>query len=376
MTLALRLFDGLIAWERRRYSRPKPARGLMLVAAGGLGDAVLLAHIFPRLRALAGPGEPATLILRHDAAKMGFLFGGNADVRAVDFNRLRRDFAYRRATFKEIHELNARLAISADYLRHPWLDEALLAAAQAPETAAMIARPWPKYQDALDRNRHRFTRVFDSGPPVRDKILRWTDFANWLGGRNDPPPRTRLPDALLPAKVPTAAPLVIIQPFSAAKQKQVPPELWCEVIAALPGEIEVRIAGSPRDFAQYPEYRALLDPPRVQFDDATFAELMPRLRAARLVVSVDTALMHLAIAAGAPTLGVASAAYVGEIVPYDPAVIPDNVRFLYTDMPCAGCLGDCPYPPERDMYPCVARLDSRAVAREATRLFSAAQESR
>lgn len=369
MSTALRWYDGLLAWERRLVRRRAPPRGLLLVAAGGLGDAVLLAHVWPRFRALAGPGEPVTLVLRQDAAKMRFLFGGEVEVRAVDFQRLRRDFLYRRATLKEIHALNVRLALSADYLRHPWLDEALLAAAEAPETAAMIARPWPKYQDALDRNRRRYSRTFESGPPRRDKILRWTDYANWLAGRNDPPPKARLPDAALPPKADAPRPLVLLQPFSAVRRKQVRPELWRAVIGALPREAEIRITGSASDFAAHPEYRDLLDPPRVRFDDSTFAELVPSLRAASLVVSVDTALLHLAIAAGAPTLGLASAAYVGEIVPYDPAVIPANVRFLYVTMPCEGCLGDCPFPPEAGMYPCVARLDPKAIAREAVAMY-------
>ncbi|MSO85567.1 MAG: lipopolysaccharide heptosyltransferase family protein, partial [Rhodospirillales bacterium] len=310
MNIALRSLDCLLALDRRRTARLEPARGLLLVAAGGLGDAVLLAHVLPRFRALARAGEPVTLVLRHEAAKMEFLFGSDVAVRAVDFHRLRRDFLYRRATFKEIYALNVRLALSADYLRHPWLDEALVAAAAAPETAAMIARPWPKYQAPLDRNRRLYTRMFDSGPARRDKIVRWTAFANWLGGRNDPLPKARLPDAILPPKATVTAPLVILQPFSAVPRKQVPLELWRRVIAALPHEAEIRVTGSAHDFARHPEYRALLDPPRVRLDDATFAQLMPSLRAARLVVSVDTALMHLAIAAGAPTLGLASAAYV------------------------------------------------------------------
>jgi hypothetical protein len=71
--------------------------------------------------------------------------------------------------------------------------------------------------------------------------------------------------------------------------------------------------------------------------------------------------MHLAVAAGAPTLCLASAAYVGEIVPYAPAITPDNVRFLYQSMPCEGCLGDCHLPTEQNMYPCLARLSEETV---------------
>ncbi len=79
------------------------------------------------------------------------------------------------------------------------------------------------------------------------------------------------------------------------------------------------------------------------------------------MVSVDTACMHLAAALGAPTLCLASAAYVGEIVPYAPEVMPPNLRVLYAPRACQGCLGACPLPPEGGMYPCVAALDPAQV---------------
>lgn len=370
MSIAFRLLDPLLARERRLRGRDGAPKGVLIVAAGGLGDTVLFAHVLPRFLALARPDEPVTVVLRRDAAKMAFLLPKNVGVRAVDFRALRKNILYRRRALSDIRALNVRLALSVDYLRHPLLDEALLAAAEAPETAAMLARPWPKYQAALDRNRGLYARLFDTGPALVDKIVRWTRFANGLTGRDDPPPRAIFDPAPLPAREPTT--LVIVQPFSAVARKQVPPALWRAVIAALPPEAEILVTGAPGDFAAHPEYRALENPPRVRLDTSTFAELVPTLRAARLVVSVDTALMHLAIALGAPTLGLASAAYVGEIVPYDAAVIPPNARFLYADMPCRGCLGDCRLPPEAGMYPCVARLDPAAVAREAARMFALA----
>jgi ADP-heptose:LPS heptosyltransferase len=119
----------------------------------------------------------------------------------------------------------------------------------------------------------------------------------------------------------------------------------------------VRITGAPGDMERNPSFAQLLDPPRVTFDASTFEALVPVLRAARLVVSVDTALLHLAVAVGAPTLGLASAAFVGEIVPYAPEIAPDNAEILYHSMPCEGCLGTCILPAEHGMYPCVARLD-------------------
>ena len=41
--------------------------------------------------------------------------------------------------------------------------------------------------------------------------------------------------------------------------------------------------------------------------------------------------------------------------------MPDNLRVLYSPRDCQGCLGNCPFPPENGMYPCVAALDGDQV---------------
>jgi ADP-heptose:LPS heptosyltransferase len=355
------IVDRLLAFDRHREGRSSAPRGVLLIAAGGLGDAVLLAHVLPRFLALAEPDEDTTLLLRHDAAKMTFLFPPNVKTITVDFGRFLKTIAYRRATMVALYRAHYRHVVSLDYRRHPWIDEAMVAAAEAPEALAMIARPWPKYADALERNRALFSRLYDSGPPVLDKVIRWTRFANWLAGRDDPPPLARLSDGALPGPETVAQPTVVFQPFSAVPEKQPAPAIWRAIIASLPAGFRVVVAGAPTDLDSNPEYLPLLKLPNVAFDGRTFKDLVPLLRAARLVVAADTALMHLAIAVGAPTLGLASAAFVGEIVPYDPAVTPPNAHFLYHDMPCRGCLGTCILPAEAGRFPCVARLDESAV---------------
>jgi len=75
-----------------------------------------------------------------------------------------------------------------------------------------------------------------------------------------------------------------------------------------------------------------------------------------LVVSVDTAVMHLAAGVGVPTLCLASAAYVNEIVPYASEVMPKNIKFIFKPMDCQGCLGSCHLPTENKRFPCVAQL--------------------
>lgn len=337
-------------------ARPGPASGILLISAGGLGDTVLFALMLRRLRSLAHPGETVTVLLRQDAAKMAFLFPPDIIVRTVDFRRLRQS-RYRLGVFMDLWKAHYRLAVSTDYLRHPDLDEALLLAAGAPETAAMLARPSPRHDRRLRAHARRIDRLYDSGSPHRDKMLRWNGFADFLTGRESPPPVVALPEDERPAQWPLPFPTVIFQPFSAVALKQSPPDLWELIIDQLPKDWRIKLAGHPSDLDKNPQFKRLLNLPHVEFEGAPFDRLAGMLRSARMVVSVDTACMHLAVALGTPTLCLASAAYVGEIVPYDPVVTPANVRFLFQPVDCQGCLGSCRFPPEDGMYPCVAALD-------------------
>ncbi len=346
--------DVLARFLARKTPWDAERSGVLLVSAGGLGDTVLFALVLPRFLSLAQAGETVTVLLRSDAAKMAFLFPPGVEVRTVDFKRFGRQGRYRLTTLAEMRDAHYRIVVSTDYLRHPYLDEALIRACACPDSFAMTPRPWPKHDRALTRNRSLYSRLFEAGEPRRDKVLRWTAFADWLTGTIEPPPRIRLPEALLPPPVKPERPTIMLQPFSAVTRKQSPPSLYLALMEALPDHDFV-LLGAPNDLTRNPEFVDLLD--RAEFDSSPFQELLPRLRGADLVVSVDTALMHLAAAAGVPTLCLASAAYVGEIVPYADDTKPDNVMFVTCLMPCEGCLGACDRPEESGMYPCVARID-------------------
>lgn len=343
---------------------------MLLLSCGGLGDTVLFSHVLPRFRELAEPDETVAVLLRSDGAKTAFLFPSEIEKIVVDFGRLRKDRGYRRAICEDLYRRNFRLAVSTDFKRHPDLDEFLLFTASAAETIAMKARPWSKYQRRLNTNKSRLTRVFDAGPEHVDKVVRWCRFFDWLTGAVVPPPVANLPQGTVEVKPAPFGRRVFIQPFSAVFAKQSPPELYQRLIEGLPDDVQVSITGTDADLDRNPAYKGLLDRQAVRFDNRTFEAIAPDLRTCDLVVSVDTALMHLAIALGAPTLGLASAAYTGEIVPYAPQITPPNAHFLYRPMHCEGRLGDCIHPMEGGVFPCIARLDRDVVIDTALKLLA------
>jgi len=238
----------------------------------------------------------------------------------------------------------------------------MIAAALAPEALAMAPKAWPKHDARLARNRRLYTRVFEGARGPMHVMERWARYADWLTGTPAPAPVARLADDGLAAPVSFERPTVAIQPFSAVALKQPAPDLWRAVLAEVPPDHDVLLLGAPADLARSPAHADLLNRPQVRFEPAPFAQLVPILRGCRLVVSADTATAHLAIAVGAPTVVLASAAWTGELVPYPPALIPPGAEFIYVAMPCAGCFANCVLPAEDGMYPCVARLDPRRIA--------------
>jgi ADP-heptose:LPS heptosyltransferase len=327
---------------------------LLLISSGGLGDTVLFCHVIDRFSALAQNGEKVEVLLRSDSIKMGFLIPANISIISIDFKRMLFDMAYRYKVTNSLFNANYRLVIHTDYLRHPDLDEVLCAATHAMETVAMEPRSWLKYNNRLNYNRIIYSRLFDSGSEIQDKIIRWSRFANWLTGIELPLPSVVFEPSRLASAIKVYDPVVIIQPFSAVKKKQIPSSHYRHIIENLSSETRVIITGAPGDLDENSDFKSLLKIKGVEFNNSKFEDLVPLLRAAKLVISVDTAIMHLAVSVGAPTICIASAAYVGEIVPYYKSISPKNARFIYHTMDCEGCLGKCIHPLENGMYPCIA----------------------
>lgn len=374
-----RLADRFQRWNAKQRpsaeKRAEKASGVLLLSSGGLGDTILFSHVIEAFAGYADAGEPVTVLLRKDGAKTAFLFPASIKTFVVDLTRFRKNISYRLDVSNALYAANYRAVISTDYLRHPDLDEVLMLAAQAPETIAMAARPWAKYQAQLDKNAQSLTRTFDSGPALQDKMLRWFRFASWLTKKPVKPQLKQIAKRLNPTPAENTSPLVLVQPFSAVTAKQCPPAVYEALFDALPPDTQIRITGAPGEMEANPAYKGLLERPNVAYEDAGFSDLVPLLQAARLVVSVDTAVMHLSVAVGAPTLCLASAGYVGEIVPYADEFAQDNVDFYYKSMSCEGCLGSCIHPLQDDAYLCVAGLETDQVIARAMKLFAGASNT-
>lgn len=356
----------------KRSKRSQNASGLLIISSGGLGDTVLFSIIFDRFTRQAENQEEVTLLLRKESAKLSYLFRENVSIQTIDYDRLVKDKLYKKRTCTQFYEKNYRMIINTDFLRHPKKEEEVIRACKANNIIAMEPRAWPKYNRKLRSNRKLYTRLFDSGEILLDKVVRWTNFANWLNNEHSPPPKIRLPNRILNTLSPQelTAPNIVFSPFSAVSEKQYPVRIFEVLTQTIPSEYSITLVGAPNDLKKNPAFETLIRKHNLVFNSCNLEELVTLLRNATLTISVDTVTMHLSVAAGTNTLCLASAAFVGEIVPYDERVRPDNAHFLYSPIECEGCLGACIHPTKQGMFLCVSKVSESSVISSVKSLLS------
>jgi ADP-heptose:LPS heptosyltransferase len=254
-----------------------------------------------------------------------------------------------------------RIAASTDHLRHPLIDDVIVRASHAPQKFALYPRQWPKYDALLVRNTNQYDTLVQVPDNMEHRLIRWWHLANKVCGETKPVPKVTLPKTALPTPALLKRDLFMIHPFSAIKERQYSVKTFQSILEVLPADCNIALSCGPEDIERNPEYKILLDDARTYADSSTLEEKASTLQAVRLVISIDSSVMHLATLCGAPTICLASSAHVVDSIPYDDRMIPDNVCFLYHDMECRMCLGQCSRPLEDNRYACIARMETGTV---------------
>ena len=162
------LLDPILRLYLRYRHRRRRAEGVLLVSSRGPAEMVFLSAVLPRFMRLAKPDEAVTLLCRSDAAGMSFLFPRFLRLRRVDFRHLD-ELNYRWRTFLDLHAHHYRLIVSLDYVRHHDQDEAMIIAADPPETAGMVPPPYKRnFHQRMEESEKVFDILFDSGPLRQD----------------------------------------------------------------------------------------------------------------------------------------------------------------------------------------------------------------
>lgn len=360
------LVDRFDMWRLKSTVSDEEPRGVLLVSSGGIGDTLLFRLMIDRFNSLLRPNEQIHLVVRKKCRHVAFLFPKEVQIHAVDYPRFQKSRSYRREVCKQIKGLNLRIAASTDHLRHPLIDDVIVRASHAPQKFALYPRQWPKYDALLVRNTNQYDTLVQVPDNMEHRLIRWWHLANKVCGETKPVPKVSLPKTALPTPAHLKRDLFMIHPFSAIKERQYSVKTFQDILEVLPVDCDIALSCGPEDLEKNPEFKILLDDARTYADSSTFEEKASSLQVTKLVISIDTSVMHLATLCGAPTICLASSAHVVDSIPYDDRMIPDNVCFLYHDMECRMCLGQCSRPLEENRYACIARMKPHTVLEKIT----------
>ncbi|HJN23818.1 MAG TPA: glycosyltransferase family 9 protein, partial [Rhodospirillales bacterium] len=349
------LIDRFDIWRSKSTAFSEGRNGVLLISSGGIGDTLLFRLIILRFQTLLLPNEQLHLVIRQDCSQVAFLFPKDIQIHSIDYPHFIKNLTYRRTVCRKMHALNLRIAVSTDHLRHPLIDDVIVRATLAPQKFALYPRSWPKYDTLLKRNIKQYDPLIEVPDHMEHRLIRWWHLANEICGDVQPVPKASLPKAALPPPAHLERDLFMLHPFSAVKERQYSVKIFQEILEILPLDCDIALSCGPEDLTTNPEFKMLLDDARVYVDMCSFEYRASTLQATKLVISIDTSVMHLATLCGTPTICLASAAHVIDSIPYDERMIPKNVCFLYHDMECRMCLGQCSHPLEDNRYPCIAR---------------------
>lgn len=364
------LFDSvLLAFLRPgRLPDPKERPQCLLIRLDRIGDVVLW---LPAARLVADDrrrkGLSVIAVVADDVAGLARASALFDDVFAIDRLRFRLDPLYRLRQLRKVGRFPATEAIHPVWSRALTLGDAVVRFTGAPDRIG-----WNGGRDNMTRlgrwlGNRGYTRLI-AGPsePVPETV-RNEDFLKGLGLAGLPADVKR--PLFYPSGLPGTGPslperYIVVVPGASFPGRRWPLARFADIIAALHHAtgLPAVICGTKPDGALARAILARLSAPARPSDltgRTDLADLIPVIGGATLLLSNETAAIHMAALLGTPAVCIAGGGFFGRFIPYGPSSLmqyrPPAVAVHR--MPCFRCNWRCPFPPgEEGAMPCIAAV--------------------
>jgi ADP-heptose:LPS heptosyltransferase len=340
---------------------------LAVIFVHGIGDLVLFLGGLEDLVRSYRANHRITLVCWSTARAFAEVAVPVDEIMDVDRVRLRRDPRYRWSVMREIAKAGFAVAFQPNFNRDLLIEDALMRATGAPQRIGSAGTPMFIASWARMVGDRWYTKLVPASPTLMHDTERYTEFGRALG-ISSVAARPQLRKLTAPAETPRQ-PYILFAVGSSSPLKSWPLHNFEWVASAVLEHRDIRtvftagrgdrlrIAASP--LREHPRF---VD--RIGRTD--MAEPLSLIQEAELVVSNDSAAVHLAVALGIPSVCILGGGIVGRYLPYpiDPARIvadPTPVS-LPEPMACFNCGWMCQYDlgPD-DPAPCVERVERKAV---------------
>jgi ADP-heptose:LPS heptosyltransferase len=366
---------------------PRPDR-VLIVRLDGIGDFILWLDAAEALaKHYRERGMRTILVANALWAGWALELGIFDEVVAVDVRKFQRSPLYRYRIGRRIRRLGCSTAIESTYSRYRLLGDAAIRLSGAGErigSAGDTSNMDARQKQIADR---WYTRLIPADPSPKMELIRNAEFI-----RNfcEPGFRARLPrlnsskllradDAFLSAT--SGKPYYALFPGASWNGKQWPVSKFIEVAERLYRQTGWQgvVCGGPSDLELAETLCTQSTAPLLNWAGRTdLAQLAAVLSTARLLLTNDTAAVHIASACGVPTVCLVGGGHYGRFMPYEVEMVTGQPlpRAVFHAMPCFGCLWKCIY--ERtsgDPVVCIAKVDSGQVWRQVSEILQSVEQT-
>ena len=366
LTLADTLALPLLRPGSRQYGGDKPVSGRPSVAVfnlHGAGDLLLSLPCLAQIRDRYPEGQYAlVLYCGPSAAELAAAYAPADEIVVIDRRRLLRSLAYRWSQLRAVAARRYGVAIQPTFNRMLAVEDALVRATGAGErigsagSADFIgaARRWSD---------HWYSRLVEPSPRAVHELDRYGEFLRLLGW---PKAARCLPSLTVPGSAaPIVGSYVLFVPDSSSPLKSWPKERFetlAHQLANLSPDEMLVFAGAPggdqprRYFAKWREDR-FID----RSGQTSVMDFLRLIEGAKLVITNDSAGMHLAVMLHRPVVAIAGGGLPERYHPY-PAWSGARLKIVERRMPCYGCNWNCIHDIESGSpAPCIALIETAEV---------------
>ena len=325
----------------------------------GAGDLLLSLPCLEQIRRRY-PAEQyfLTLYCRPSAAELAKRYAPVDRTLVIDRHRLVRSLTYRLAMLRDVAARRHSVVVQPTYNRMLAVEDAMVRASGAGERLGSVGSPafgGPIARRIGDRWYHRLA---EASPRQMHEFDRYAEFLQVLGW---PVSAEHLPSLAVPKGSPAVqGSYLLLVPDSSSPLKSWPMERFEALAHRLASQSHETIVFAGTDGANGPRQRFHLwrEGRFVDLSGQTSMDDFLRLiKGARLVVTNDSAGLHLGVMLGRPVVAIAGGGLPQRYHPY-PAWADVALTVVERRLPCYGCNWNCIYPiePGSPAY-CIANID-------------------
>lgn len=365
-------YAGVVNAERQ----PGGARSILVVRGDAIGDFVLF---LPALRVLRQHYASAkiSLVVASECADLASSFAPVDEVIEYDRKRYRFDLAYRIRLIRSLRARQFDVALNPVYSREPLTDE-LLYCCGAQERIACEGDLSNIRARTKTGNNAFCSRIYPSSTGLLHESERNREFVERLigthGSAEDFQPslsisQPQLKDACALLRGQGLDPhkdlIVAMFPGASKAIKRWPAENFAQLADDFSRSFGARVllcgASSDRKWGQTVSKLAEAAPVTL-IGDTTLTQLTAVLRLSALYIGNDSGPLHLAVAAGTPSLAIMGGGHFYRFYPYSD---PNRHRMAFKEMDCYNCNWQCIHETVR----CIQEISVQHVWVEAKKLM-------